>query len=659
MPWNVSLPQAEWYQLGDRRLEPIIREVLDLDAVALDTETTGLNPINDVPLYWSLSWDGRRICMPSTTIQLFREAFADSTKYWVFAGAKFDVHMLANVGIDIKGGLICTQVMHSLLYEEESHELKVMEKQLLGWQTRTFKDLFEPKPGEAIGDRLLRAEQEKDYFNNLIEYASSDAYCTWQVYLKLREELERTNVWTFYPDLYPDLWNLFFRIEMPFTKVLWKCERRGVKVDTGYLKGLQGPIEEELRKIERSINQLAGKIVNPQSTHQLRDWFYGKLGVKPRTYTKGGKTGVREPSIDAGMLEWIAEQPDNIEAKEAAELLLRYRDLAKTNGTYIVGMQKRLDHRSRVHTRFNQDVARTGRLSSADPNLQNVKTVEEDEWRVRGAFVADEGHDLIVGDYEQLEMRLLAAASGEQSMIDIFLSGRDIHMGNAALIFGPSYQKKYDWAMTYEDIVQAKKIDKKVKAGELGEEAMTERVKLALVARLRSKTIGFGMNYGMKENKLARSLGCSKQEAKDLIELYLESLPAVGLFFDSARTVTELKGYSFTLLGRRRFHPDIFSNNPMDRWAAERQAVNNHIQGTAADIVKLAMVLCDRAGLDERFGCHMELQVHDELMFECPKETTREALPVIQQIMEHPLPTELAVPLTVSIGSGPSWINAK
>ena len=659
MPWNVSLPQAEWYKLGDRRLEPIIAEVLDLDEVALDTETTGLNVINDVPLYWSLSWGERRICMPATTIQLFREAFADRTKRWVFADAKFDRHMLANVGIDIAGELMCVQVMHSLLYEEESHALKYMEKQQLGWQTRDFKDLFDPRAGETIGDRLLRAETNESDFDNLIEYASSDAYCTWQIYLILRKKLEEENTFSLYPDQFNDLWDLYFKVEMPFTKVLWKCERRGVKIDTKYLKDLQGPIEEEIIRLERKITQLAGKLINPSSNKQLREWFYGKLGIKPRTFTKGGKKGVREPSMDGKMLEWIAEQQDNTDAKQAAEHLLRYRDLTKTNGTYIVGMQKRLDHRGRVHTRFNQDVARTGRLSSANPNLQNVKTVEEDEWKVRGAFIADAGHNLIVGDYEQLEMRLLAAASFEPSMIDIFLSNRDIHMGNAVTIFGPNYRKKHDWAMTYEDLVHAKKVDKKVKAGELEEDAMTEHVKLALVARLRAKTIGFGLNYGMKENKLARSLDCTKQEAKELIALYLERLPAVEQFYKSAIEESHATGYSYTLLGRRRFHAEILSHNSMERWAAERQAVNNNIQGTAADVVKLAMIQCDRAGLDEQFGCFMELQVHDELMFECPKETTHAALPRIREIMEHPLPAELAVPLTVSIGSGPSWINAK
>lgn len=660
MPWNVSLPPAEWYDLGDRRIEAVINEVLDLDEVALDTETTGLNVITDVPLYWSLAWEGRRICMPATTIQLFRPAFVDGTKRWVFANAKYDRHMLANVGIDVNGEFIDIQVMHSLLYEEDSHELKFIEKQILGWQTRSFKDLFEPKPGETIGERLLRAEREGGAeFDKLVEYSSYDACGTWDGFVALKEKLEHEPTFSLYPEQFPDLWNLYFKVEMPFTKVLWKAERRGVKINTEYLKNLQGPIEEEMVRLERKINQIAGRLINPKSTHQLRGYFYDKLKIKPRTYTKGGKTGVRSPSLDAKMLEWIAEQDENKEGKEVAELMLRYRDLGTTLGTYIVGMQTRRDHRDRIHTRYNQDVARTGRLSSANPNLQNVKTSEEDEWKVRGAFVADEDHELIVGDYEQLEMRLLAAASLEPAMIEIFLSNKDIHMGNAVQIFGPSYQKKHNWAMTYEDLVHAKKVDKKIKAGELGEEAMTEHVKLALLARLRVKTIGFGLNYGMKENKLARSLGCTKQEAKDLIELYLERLPAVSKFYDSAIEETRLTGFSFTLLGRRRFHPEIMSNTAMERWAAERKAVNNNIQGTAADAVKLAMIHCDRAGLDKQFGAFMELQVHDELVFECPKSTTREAIPAIREIMEHPFPRDLAVPLTVSIGSGPSWIEAK
>lgn len=660
MPWNVDLPPVEWYELGDRRIESVINEVLDLDEVATDTETTGLNVIADIPLYWSLAWDGRRVAMPATTIQLFKPCFEDSTKRWIFANAKYDRHMFANVGIDIAGELVDVQVQHSLLFEEDSHELKFMEKQLLGWQTREFKDLFKPEPGETIGQRLLRAEREGGAeFDKLTEYVCDDSHGTWCSFKKLRDMLQREPTFSLYPDVYPDLWNLFFKVEMPFTKVLWKLERRGMKVNTEYLKQLQGPIEEELIKIERKINNIAGRLINPRSTHHLRDYFYNKLKIKPRTMTKGGKTGVRQPQIDAKMLEWIAEQDDNSEGKQVAELMLRYRDLDKTLGTYIVGMQDRLDHRGRVHTRFNQDVARTGRLSSANPNMQNIKTVEEDEWRVRGAFIADEDHDLIVGDYDQLEMRLLGAASGEQSMIQIFLDGKDIHMGNAEQIFGPTYEKRYGWAMTYADLVSAKKIDKKVKAGELPPEAITQHVHLALVARLRVKTIGFGLNYGMKEGKLSRQLGCSKEEAKELMEIYLERLPAVKQFYASAIEETKMTGYSFTLLGRRRFHPEILSMRAMERWEAERKAVNNNIQGTAADAVKLAMILLDREGLDKQFGCFMELQVHDELVFECPKQNTKQALPVIREIMEHPFPTDLKVPLTVSLGSGPSWIEAK
>ena len=655
--WNVSLPPAEWLSLGDRRLEAIINEVIDLDECALDTETTGLNIIADYPLYWSLSWGERRIAMPASTMPLFREAFADRTRRWIFAGAKFDRHMLANVGIDLAGEMIDIPVMHSLLYEEDSHALKYMEKQLLRWSTLEFKELFHPKPGETIGERLQRAEREGE-LDKLTEYACNDAYGTNKCKLELQKRLESEPTFSLYPHDYPDLWNLFYKVEMPFTKVLWKCERRGVKVNCEYLKTLQGPIEEELGKIERKVTHLAGRLINLKSNPQLRDYFYGKLKVKPRNYTKGGKKGVREPSMDAKMLEWIADHEEG-EAKEVAALMMRYRDLDKTNSTYIVGMRSRVDQFSRVHTKFNQDVARTGRLSSSNPNLQNVKTVEEDEWKVRGGFVAEEGEDLIVGDYEQLEMRLLACASLEPSMIETFKSGKDIHMGNAEFIFGPIYEKQHGWRMTYDDLVSAKKIEKKVKAGELGQDAITPHVQLALVARLRVKTIGFGLNYGMKENKLARSLDCTKDEAKALIKLYLDRLPAVNAFYEEAIERAHITGYSFTLLGRRRFHAEILSHNKLERWGAERQAVNNEIQGTAADAVKLAMIACDREKLDERFGAHMQLQVHDELMFGCPKSSSKEAMAVIKEIMEHPFPTDLAVPLNVSIGRGPSWIEAK
>jgi DNA polymerase-1 len=252
---------------------------------------------------------------------------------------------------------------------------------------------------------------------------------------------------------------------------------------------------------------------------------------------------------------------------------------------------------------------------------------------------------MIVADYSALEMRLLACAALEQDMINIFLRGEDIHMGNASMVFG----------MPYADIVAAKKIDKDVKGGKLPESAMTTYHRECLDARQKVKTIGFGLNYGMKENKLARDLKITKQEALNLMNKYMGTYPAVKHFYESSIDTVRQYGYAFTLLGRRRFLPEINAGQADIRWRAERQASNLPIQGTAADVVKMAMILCDEAGLHDKYGYKMLIQVHDELMFEGPEESTKDAMKEIQAIMEDALPTKLAVPLTVEIASGKSW----
>lgn len=664
--WNVQLPDAEWYDYGDPRLEAVVREVCDKKEVAIDTETTGLVVYKDMPLFWSLSWDERRLCMPTSTLAYFRDAFRDTTKKWIFANAKFDMHMLGNAGVHFAGECVDTQVMHALLYEEESHALKDMAKSILGWRWNDFFDQFKLgiRPDgerESIGDMLLRFQATQ--LDALVEYASNDAYGTLQIYRTLKKALEETRIFSLYPDTYATMADLFFKVEVPFTTVLWNCERRGVYVNGDYLNKIETPLREELDYIAREINRIAGRVLNPNSPKQMREYFFGELKLQPRMYTKGGKSGVKEPSVDSGFMDHYAE-----EGVEMCKVMVRQRELSKILGTYVLGLGSRMDTWGRVHTRFNQDIARTGRLSSSDPNMQNIPRADDDEFKLRGAIQTQPGakSTLIVGDYEQLEMRLLACATvtkdcpkGAEAMIDIFLSGKDIHMGNAALVFGPIYERKHGWRMTYDDLVYAKKIDKKVKSGELGPEAMTERVQLALFARQAAKAIGFGLNYGMKENKLSRSINSTKEEALALIDAYLGTYPAVSQFYEDAKQVAYDTGYSFTLLGRRRFHPEITSSRNTERWEAERKAVNNAIQGTAADAARLAMISIFNAKLDEKYGCHMLLQVHDELMFECPEETADQALAEIKHMMEHPFPTDLAVPLDVSIGKGPAWDKAK
>jgi DNA polymerase-1 len=696
MEWNIALPDAEWYDRDSPGLDGLIREVLDQDVCAIDTETQGLKVWKDLPLFWSLSWGPRRICMPAELLTLgcFKYSFADETKRWAFANAKFDMHMLANVGVEFAGDCIDTAVMHALLYEEDSHSLKDMAKQILGWRWTDFFDTFNPlmvpdlsKPmktlrggkqsqpmrRESIQEMLERCRRDEPA--KLTDYASNDAYGTLQLYYELKKKLEGQFTYSLYPEDYATMADVFFKTEAPFTKVLYRCERNGIFVNQEYLAEKKGPMVEECNKLRKEMGRLSGNMgFNPNSVEQLRDYFKGK-GLEPLMYTKGGKSGVKQPSIDKGFLEHYAEQGD-----EMCTAILSYRKLDKLMGTYINGAGEFIDPRSRIHTRFNQDVARTGRLSSSDPNLQNIPTTEKDKFLLRGAFQATPAHfrgmypgddpgedtELIVGDYAQLEMRLLACATvttacpkGAEEMIQIFLDGKDIHMGNAAMVYGPIYKRKYGWDLTYDFIKEAKKIDGKVKSGELPPSAKTVQHEQALFARNAIKSVGFGLNYGMKEKKLARQLGITEEEAHGIIEAYLGTYPAVKQFYADAIKDTQEDSYSFTLLGRRRYHPAINSSNKMDRWSEERKATNLTIQGTAADAVRLAMINISRARLDYKYGCHMLLQIHDELVFECPKSTRAQAQAEIKAIMEHPFKTDLAVPLDVSIGSGPRWDKAK
>lgn len=683
MGWNIDLPNADWYPVGDERLDGLVREVRDQDIVAIDTETTGLVVWKDRPLYWSMAWgDSRRVCMPIETLPFFKQSFQDPSVRWLFANAKFDMHMLANANTYFAGDIVDTQVMHALLYEEESHKLKDMARSVLGWRWTDFFDTFDPhmvpdltqppkklrsgelsQPNrrETIQEMLVRCEQED--LAKLVDYASNDAYGTLRIYEKLKAELESAKLNTLYPEWLSTMAHLFFLTEVPFTKVLWGCERNGVYVNKEYLDNLGGPMEKALTQNRMEMVRLSGDAnFNPNSVNHKRDYFLNVAKLRPLTMTKGGKGGIKQASIDKNFLEHYAD--DDPMAHELKE----YGVLEKLLSTYIRNVDQHRDDYGRMHTRFNQDIARTGRLSSSNPNLQNVPTPDKDKFKLRGAFQPQPGtkNTLIVGDYAALEMRLLACATvtpdnpaGAKEMIQIFLDGKDIHMGSAELVYGDIYQRRHGFKLDYAFLKNAKKVDGLVKEGKLPEDARTEQIALAVFARNAIKTISFGLNYGMKEKKLARSLNIPETEAADIIKLYFKTYPDIQGFYDSARAEARQTGFSSTILGRRRFHPSINSRNTKDRWAEEREAVNNNIQGSAADCVRLAMLKVANANLEYKYGCRMLLQIHDELMFECPEETSEEAKAEIKMLMEHPFPTELAVPLDVSIGKGPSWDRAK
>jgi DNA polymerase-1 len=643
--WNIATPATEYYDHTSPDIHKIVNEVAATPEVAIDTETTGLTVWKDVPLYWSLAWGSRRMTLNASALPYFEQVFRMPNKRWVFANAKYDAHILANVGVHIAGELVDIQVMHALLYDDRSHKLKDMNEDLFHWRWADFQDTF-GKIGkkQSAEDRIRKAEVEN--FPLLVEYAANDAWGTLQCHDELKKQLQKAYTHSLFRDRAPyieTLWDLFHKIEVPYTKVLWKNERNGVLIDQEYLARIEPIAKQEIQDLERAINKEAGCVLNPNSTKQLREYFFGKLGVEPLKVTKGGKSGVRNPSVDKGFLEhYSAKIP-------MAAHLLKHRSLSKLYGTYIVGIGELLDPHGRIHTRYNQDVARTGRLSSSDPNLQNIPKEENDKWKLRGAFVAAPDKELIVADYEQLEMRLLACASLEPGMIEVINRGWDIHMGNAAMIFG----------YPYEEIEQAKKIDKQVKQGKLDASAITQRILELLHARNVIKTIGFGVIYGMGPQKMAMGLGISVQEAENNIAMFKQKYPAIDSFSREAIAETAQTGYSFTILGRRRNLPQIASHRRDERGQAERQAVNTPIQGGAADVVKMAQLLLDQCGLDTRFDCHSQMQVHDELMHECPKGSTEYLKREIKDYMEHPFCVSLAVPLAVDINSGNSWLEAK
>lgn len=643
MHFDPSTPLPEWFDRKSKNLESLIREVKDAKRIAVDTETTGLVRWKDMPKVWSMSLNNRRICLNANTLPLFRDAFEDESKEWVFANAKFDAHMFANYGTPLKGKLVDVQVMHGMLYDTEGHGLKEMAKHLIDVQWEGFMETF---PRLVVPDLATNKKRKQtpgemlDVAMNgnldlLVNYASMDAWGTFRIFEILNKELEETPIYSLWPDIYGTMYDLFWKVEVPFTRVLWKCERNGCLIDTSYLEGVARPIDKRLKEIEKEACQLVGRPFNLGSKLELHRYFFEEHNCKPLSMTDGGASGNKKPKIDDEFLvHYRNEFP-------LADLVLDHADAIKTKSTYVEGIIKKIDYNSRLHTILNQIGAKTGRLSSSNPNLQNIPNPESDQYGLRMAFIAGKGKKLICSDYNALEMRLLAAASLEKDMIQIFLDGKDIHMGNASLVYG----------IPYEDIKRAKDTPK---------DQQTAYMKECLKRRSAVKIVGFGLNYGMQPPLLAKNLGCSIEVAEATRNAYLNRLPAVRQYYDAAiQEVYDMYGQSFSLMGRRRMLSDILSDKRYLQSRAERQATNMPIQGGAADVVRAAMVAIDALNLEKTHGAKMLLQVHDEILFDCPEETAQDAERLIVSVMENALPTPLAVPLTVASHRVDRWGDAK
>lgn len=934
--FRVGLEPAEYLREVDDRLLRYVREVRDAAEVAIDTETTGLLTWREVPLFFSLAWQApegvvRRVCLPIRLISVFEESFRDPDKKWILANAKFDMHMLANIGVKIAGPWYDVQVMHALLYEDEKHGLKAMHQAIFGWSWPDFGKTFGVKKGKnapATGTVLLEMERTRPQV--LAEYAANDAYGTLMLYYWLKDMLQKQPTWSAYPETYDTLWDIYYKTELPYTKVLWKCERRGMLLDLEYLDNCRGPIQDQIEELEREIIALRGKMFNVDSVAELRTWFYNELHIKPLDWSKGGKNGKRVPKVDKEFFEHYAYYP-------AVKLVKEYNGLRKFLSTFVLPMWGIVDPESRIHTTLRQARAscmpagelvltargylpveevrvgdtvlshtgiprqvtetsrhapqpiyrvtlsnglslrttgnheyftgnswvradnlapggtvavhadqevwkdipgwlpyqvsswgrvrhhrtkhvlrlfpkgkwghlkvcisrngaqkrgpdrkdftvqrlvlrafrgdsslearhlngiawdntlgnleygtpkqnradalvhgsmsrrrvgrtkltekevqdirsavicpqegspnsklsyalaeemrrkkkeegktctalareygisvssassillgqtwtkptvegttvealaklygvsrdhitsirrgsrwrsedyitgkrvsfytatvvqvvveaaeetfgltvevdhshvtggivthNTGRLSSSDPNCQNVPNPDKDKHKIRKAFIAPPGKSLLVHDYDQLEMRLVAVGAQAWPMVQMFIDKKDIHIGNAVSVLNKLWQRKYGVTLTYDLIKEAKHQQERLKKKEISPEEFTDTFAKCCLARGAVKAVGYGLNYGIGDDKLAGQIGCLPSEAYETRMEYFHEYPGIKMFFDLSVQIARHTGYAFTYLGRRRFLGQIHSRWQRDRAAAERRAGNMAIQG--------------------------------------------------------------------------------
>ena len=592
------------YKLVDNEEE--MRQLCDFfftkEILCLDTETTSTHPVDAELVGLSFSVEPHKafyVPIPANyeqalkIIEIFKPLYEDSKILKVGQNLKYDLEVLRNYNVRLQGPMWDTMIAHYLIQPELRHNMDFMAEAYLGYKTVHIDEL--------IGPRGKNQRSMRDLSPTLVyEYACEDADITLQLKEKLEPELKRL-----------DCEKLFYEIEMPLMPVLAEMEMNGVLLDTDSLKQTSKDLTARMNEIEAHIYELAGEQFNISSPKQVGDILFAKMKIieKPKK-TKTGQFVTSEEVLTqlAGKHEIVAE-------------ILAFRGLKKLLSTYIDNLPLLINKRTgHIHTSFNQCVTATGRLSSSDPNLQNIPVRGEDGKEIRKAFVPEPGCKFFSADYSQIELRVMAHLSQDENMIQVFREGKDLHGATAANI----YKKPIE------------------------EVSRDERTK--------SKRANFGIIYGITIFGLAERLDISRDEAKKLIDGFFETFPKVKDYMERAKEEARQKGYVETLFGRRRYLPDINSGNATVRGFAERNAINAPIQGTAADIIKVAMIRIHERFQREGIKSKMLLQVHDELNFSVyPEEQSRVGEIVVQE-MQNAL--QLAVPLVADSGWGDNWLEA-
>ena len=592
--------------LNVAELDEMIGQLQSAGRFAFDTETTSLVAVQAelVGLSFAIRADhawyvpvGHRYLgapeqLPlELVVEKLRPLLENSDYKKIGQNIKYDALVLRNAGIELRGVEIDTMVLSYVTHPEaKSHGLDALALEHLNHRMIPYSEMT------GTGKKQIcfsEVEVEK-----ALRYAAEDADITWQLAEKLLPQL---------PD--GEMAELFRDVEMPLVDVLTRVEWRGITIDGDFLGSLSGQMGSKLEKLESEIHQLAGGAFNINSPKQLGEVLFEKLGLPKGKKTKTGW------STNVEVLNNLATE------HEIAARILEYRSVSKLKSTYADALPKLINPATgRLHTSFNQAVTATGRLSSSDPNLQNIPIRTTEGRRIREAFIPAAGWVLLSADYSQVELRVMAHMADVTALKESFVAGEDIHKRTASEIFN------------------------------VFPEMVTDEM------RRQAKTINFGVLYGMGAFSLAKDLGISRAEAQQFIDHYFERYPAVLKYLEEKKTEARENHYVTTLLGRRCAIPEINSRNGAVRSYAERNAINYPIQGSAADIIKVAMVNIDRRLAEEKFEARMLLQVHDELVFEVPEEELETVRELIRIEMETAV--ELDVPLKVDIGTGANWAVA-
>ena len=617
----ASVPHDYRYVSTEAEAQELLETLMAAPRIAFDTETTAREPgmtATDAKTCRLIGFSfatekGKAWYVDAGLVDIFRPLFADPTKTLVGLNVKFDRAVLHRYGIGFASTPHDVMLAHYCLDAASRHGMDMLAEQYLNYRTIRF---------EEVAGVQERGKPEPTLFGKDIakvtDYAAEDADVTLQLEDAIRPQALALGCGGETPPPQDEGHDgagasrprALADVEEPLVKVLLEMEREGVRIDVGALKEYGRELDREILGYTQEILKYAEPGFNPDSPKQLGELLFGKLGL-----TGGKKTASGQWSTDEKTLSKLAgEHP-------IVPVILEYRACTKLKSTYVDKLPTLIDEKGRVHTTYAQAFTETGRLSSSDPNLQNIPIRTERGKLIRKAFVArDADHVIVSADYSQIELRLMAAAAGDPAMLAAFRRGEDIHRDTASRVY---------------DVMPAFVTPEQ---------------------RSKCKMVNFGIIYGISAFGLSQRLKVPRKEAADLIETYFKLYPKVRDYMESAIAKAREKGYAETVLGRRRTLRDINSRNATARQGAERDAINTPIQGSAADLIKIAMVRVDRALKQENLRCKMVLQIHDELVFDCPKQEAERVKEIVRREMTTAY--DFGVPIDVGIGEGPDWLAA-